>query len=189
VTVGERLSRLRSRFTPAGCDQLRQVTVEIRSPAGAGSAQASCGTDLVVTNATLPVARVLVSGRDERWIEAHSSSPIVARTLPLFRIPRCGVAAAWAIPTPAVGALVVALGHPLGLRDADGRRVHALGRRGLVDDVHPRGRASAPALRCGPLATRRSVSRMNTMIAGGLALAIPINDVGASVVSATASTT
>jgi serine protease Do len=47
----------------------------------------------------------------------------------------------------------------------------------------------APGNSGGPLAdTAGQVAGMNTMIAGGLALAIPINDVGRFVASATAAT-
>ena len=79
-----------------------------------------------------------------------------------------------------VGALVVALGHPFGLRGMlTAGIVHALGplsaggRRWIQADLR-----LAPGNSGGPLAdTWGHIVGLNTMIAGGLALAIPINDV------------
>jgi serine protease Do len=79
-----------------------------------------------------------------------------------------------------VGAVVAALGHPLGLRRTiTAGVVHALsppvpgGRRWIHADLR-----LAPGNSGGPLADSAGlVVGINTMIAGGLALAIPINDV------------
>src|SRR5438128_11013160 len=101
--------------------------------------------------------------------------------LALFRIPRCGVAPAALGDSDAlrVGALVVALGHPLGLRRTlTAGAVHALaparpgGRRWIHADVR-----LAPGNSGGPLAaTAGGAVGLNTMIAGGLALGAPMTD-------------
>ena len=177
-------------------DQLRQVTVEIRNPAGSGvGAGILWALDLVVTNAHVARASCVGVGlADERWAEAHLVVADRRLDLALFRIPRCGVAPAALADsdTLRVGALVVALGHPLGLRRMlTAGVVHALGpaRPGGRRFIHADVRL-APGNSGGPLAdTAGQVVGMNTMIDGGLALAIPINDVGRFVASATASTT
>jgi serine protease Do len=79
-----------------------------------------------------------------------------------------------------VGVLVVALGHPLGLRRTlTAGVVHAVapspagGRRWIHADLR-----LAPGNSGGPLAdTAARVVGINTMIAGDLALAIPMNEV------------
>ena len=102
--------------------------------------------------------------------------------LALLRVPRTPVTLAALADSDSVcvGALVVALGHPLGLRGMlTAGIVHALGplspggRRWIHADLR-----LAPGNSGGPLAdTSGHVVGLNTMIAGGLALAIPINDV------------
>ena len=114
--------------------------------------------------------------------------------LALLRVPRSGAPPAELADSDAlrVGALVVALGHPLGLRRTlTAGVVHALaparpgGRRWIHADVR-----LAPGNSGGPLAdTAGRVVGINTMIAGGLALAIPINDVRRFVASAAAGAT
>ena len=145
-------------------DRLQQVTVEVYSPGG-GGAGILWAPDLVVTNAH--VALVSVDRRAD---------------LALLRMPRAGVAPAALADSDAlrVGALVVALGHPLGLRRTlTAGVVHAFapplpgGRRWIHADLR-----LAPGNSGGPLAdTAGQVVGINTMIAGDLALAIPINDV------------
>ena len=79
-----------------------------------------------------------------------------------------------------VGAVVVALGHPLGLRRTlTAGIVHAVAptppdrRRWIHADLR-----LAPGNSGGPLAdTEGRVVGINTLIAGGLALAIPVNEV------------
>src|SRR4029453_14602078 len=82
--------------------------------------------------------------------------------------------------TVAVGSLIVALGHPLGVAGAVTRGiVHAVGA------ITPGGRSwiqadlkLAPGNSGGPLADAGGrVGGVNAMIAGGLALAIPVSDV------------
>ena len=172
-------------------ERLRRVTVEVYG-AGGGGAGILWAPDLIVTNAHVaraPVVRVGLA--DEQHVEAHLVVADRRADLALFRIPRCGVAPAALADsdTLRVGALVVALGHPLGLRRTlTAGVVHALapvrrgGRRWIHADVR-----LAPGNSGGPLAdTAGQVVGINTMIAGGLALAIPINDVRRFVASATA---
>jgi len=175
-------------------DRLRQVTVEIHTEAG-GGAGILWAADLVVTNAHVArdsCARVGLA--DDRHVEARLVIADRRADLALLRMPRSGVAPAELADSDAlrVGALVVALGHPLGLRRTlTAGVVHALaparpgGRRWIHADVR-----LAPGNSGGPLAdTEGRVVGINTMIAGGLALAIPINDVRRFVASTAASVT
>jgi serine protease Do len=175
-------------------ERLRQVTVEIHTEAG-GGAGILWAADLVVTNAH--VARgswARVGLADDRRLDARLVIADRRADLALLRMPRSGVAPAELADSDAlrVGALVVALGHPLGLRRTlTAGVVHALaparpgGRRWIHADVR-----LAPGTSGGPLAdTEGRVVGINTMIAGGLALAIPINDVRRFVASTAASVT
>ncbi len=168
-------------LTPAA-DRLRLVTVEIEGPDGSG-AGILWSPELIVTNAHVArAARVHVALPDDRRVEAHLLAADRSADLALLRIPRCGFAPAAAADSDAVrvGALVVAFGHPLGLRRTlTAGVIHALAPAG------PGGRRLiqaalrlAPGNSGGPLAdTAGRVVGINTMIAGGLALAIPVNDV------------
>ena len=175
-------------------DQLRQVTVEIRTPGDRGvGAGILWAPDLVVTNAHVAGASCVgVEFADDRRVEARLVVADRRADVALFRIPRCGVAPAALADSDAlrVGALVVALGHPLGFRRTlTAGIVHALGpvRPGGRRFIHADVRL-APGNSGGPLAdSAGNVVGINTMIAGGLALAIPINDVRRFVASAAAS--
>ena len=175
-------------------DRLRQVTVEIYG-SGGGGAGILWAPDLVVTNAHVARAsRLRVGLADDRQVDATVVTADRRADLALLRIPRCGAAPAALADsdTLRVGALVVALGHPLGLRRTlTAGIVHALapvsaaGRRWIHADVR-----LAPGNSGGPLAdTAAHILGINTMIAGGLALAIPINDVRRFVASARAGAT
>ena len=163
-------------------DQLRQITVEIESRAG-GGAGILWAPDLVITNAhvvrTTPVAVRLA---DERRSDAQIVAADAGIDLAVLRIPRAGLAPAALGDSNAVrvGSVVVALGHPLGQRRSlTAGIVHAVasaidgGRRFIQADVR-----LAPGNSGGPLADPEGrVIGVNTMIAGRLALAIPINEV------------
>ena len=170
-------------------DRLRQVTVEVHAPDG-GGAGVLWAPDLIVTNAHVarrPALRVGLP--DDGVVDAHVIAEDRRADLALLRIARCGIAPAALGDSDAlrVGALVVALGHPLGLRRTlTAGIVHALaplsrgGRRWIHADVR-----LAPGNSGGPLAdTAGAVVGINTMIAGGLALAIPITEVRAFVSAA-----
>jgi serine protease Do len=175
-------------------DRLWQVTVEIQGADGSG-AGILWAPDLIVTNAHVARApRVRVGLADDRHVEARLVGADRRADLALVRMPRSGVAAAALADSDAlrVGDLVVAFGHPLGLRRTlTAGIVHALapappgGRRWIHADVR-----LAPGNSGGPLAdTAGRVVGINTMIAGGLALAIPINDVRHFVAGALANPT
>jgi len=175
-------------------DRLRQVTVEIYSTRG-GAAGILWAPDLIVTNAHVARGpRVLVRLADDRRVDAHLVTADRRADLAVLRMPRCEVAPAALADSDAVrvGALVVALGHPLGLRRTlTAGVVHAVspprpdGRRWIQADLR-----LAPGNSGGPLAdTAGHVIGINTMIAGGLALAIPINDVRRFVASTPATVT
>jgi len=175
-------------------DRLRQVTVEIYSTRGC-AAGILWAPDLIVTNAHVARGpRVLVRLADDRRVDAHLVTADRRADLAVLRMPRCEVAPAALADSDAVrvGALVVALGHPLGLRRTlTAGVVHAVspprpdGRRWIQADLR-----LAPGNSGGPLAdTAGHVIGINTMIAGGLALAIPINDVRRFVASTPATVT
>ncbi len=174
-------------------DRLREVTVEVSTDHGAG-AGVLWAPDLVVTNAH--VARtpsVRVGFADDRHLEAQLVAADRRLDLALLRMPRTKVILASLADSDnlCVGALVVALGHPLGLRRTlTAGIVHAIGpvsadgRRWIHADLR-----LAPGNSGGPLAdTAGHVVGINTMITGGLALAIPINDVRRFVSAALANT-
>jgi serine protease Do len=175
-------------------DRLRQVTVEIYSTGG-GAAGILWAPDLVVTNAHVARGpRLLVGLPDERRVEARLVTADRRADLALLHLPPCGLTPAVLadFASVRVGDLVVALGHPLGLRRTlTAGIVHALvparpgGRRWIQADVR-----LAPGNSGGPLAdTSAHVIGINTMIAGGLALAIPIDDVRRFVASTRVSVT
>jgi serine protease Do len=163
-------------------ERLRQVTVELHGPGG-GGAGILWSPGLVVTNAHVVAAiRAGVAFADGRRVDADVVAADRRSDLAVLRIARCGVAPAEIGDSDSVrvGALVVALGHPLGLsRTLTAGIVHAVaclsagGRRWIHADVR-----LAPGNSGGPLAdTAGHVVGMNTMIAGGLALAIPVNEI------------
>ena len=157
------------------------MTVEISGPGG-GGAGVLWSPDLVVTNAHVARAsRVRVGFADDRQVEASLVAADRRADLALLRVPRVEIAPAVSADsdTLRVGALVVAVGHPLGLRRTlTAGIVHGFppsrsGGRWIQADLR-----LAPGNSGGPLAdTTGRVVGINTMIAGGLALAIPVNDV------------
>jgi serine protease Do len=173
-------------------DRLRLVTVEIDSPNGHG-AGVLWSPALIVTNAHVARApRVRVALPDDRRVEARLLAADRSADLALLEIARCGLPPAAVADSDAVrvGALVVAFGHPLGLRRTlTAGVVHALA------PMRPGGRRFiqaalrlAPGNSGGPLAdTTGRVVGINTMLAGGLALAVPVNDVRRFVAAAAGS--
>jgi len=158
------------------------VTVEISGPGG-GGAGILWAPDLVVTNAhVVGTAPARVGLADGRQVEARLIGADRRLDLALLDIPRVGLAPAALAGSDAVrvGALVVALGHPLGLRRTlTAGIVHALAplRPGQRRWIHADLRL-APGNSGGPLADAEGrVVGVNTMIAGGMALAIPVDEV------------
>jgi serine protease Do len=175
-------------------DRLREVTVEIETGDG-GGAGIVWAPDLVVTNAHVArSARLGVRLPDERCVQARLLAADRRVDLAILHLAGCRLAPAALADSDAlrVGALVAALGHPLGLRRTlTAGVVHALasgaprGRRWIHADLR-----LAPGNSGGPLAdTDGAVVGVNTMIVGGLALAIPANEVRRFVASTLARTT
>ena len=174
-------------------DRLREMTVEVSGPGG-GGAGVLWAPDLIVTNAHVARApRVRVGFADDRQVEASLIASDRRADLALLRVPPVEItpAASTDSDTLRVGALVVAVGHPLGLRRTlTAGVVHGfphtrMGSRWIQADLR-----LAPGNSGGPLAdTTGRVVGINTTIAGGLALAIPINDVRRFVAASAASVT
>jgi len=173
-------------------EQLRRVTVEVYGTR-VGGAGILWSPDLIVTNAHVARASSICVGlADDRHVEARLVTADRRADLAVLRMPRCEVAPAALADSDAVrvGALVVALGHPRGLRRTlTAGIVHAVsppqpdGRRWIQADLR-----LAPGNSGGPLAdTAGQVVGINTMIVGGLGLAIPINEARRFVASAMAS--
>lgn len=165
----------------AVADQLRQVTVEIRNDSHShGSGVIWSADGLIVTNAHV------VSGGDptvELWNGNTLPGQVVrhdrARDLAAVRVSARGLPSAIAADPQDLkpGALVLAMGHPFGVRGALSLGVlHSglsLGRgsraRWLRADVR-----LAPGNSGGPLADAKGrILGLNTLIADGLAYAIP----------------
>jgi serine protease Do len=119
---------------------------------------------------------------DEHVVEARVLASDRRADLALLRVPRAQMAVAEAGNSDAVsvGAVVVALGHPFGRRRTlTAGIVHAVGAisRGGRHFIQADLRL-APGNSGGPLADPAGrIIGVNTMIGGGLALAIAINDV------------
>lgn len=165
----------------AAGDALRCVTVEIQSGSRShGSGVIWSADGLVVTNAHVVHAgapQVLLW--DGRSIPARIVRRDPSRDLAALRIDGSGLDAA--VPAESrdlrAGALVLAMGHPLGVRGAlalgvlHGAPAHGRGTgpRWIRADIH-----LAPGNSGGPLADARGhVLGLNTMIVNGLAYAIP----------------
>src|SRR2546428_12846599 len=111
-------------------DGLRQVRAELYTTRG-GAAGILGAPDLIVTNPHVARGpRVLVRLADDRRVDAPLVTADRRADLAVLRMPRCEMAPAALADSDAVrvGALVVALGHPLGLRRTlTAGRPHAAG--------------------------------------------------------------
>jgi serine protease Do len=163
-------------------DRLRELTVEVSTGDG-GGAGIVWAPDLVVTNAhVIRAPGVRVGLPDDGRVEARLVAADRRADLAVLRIPTSPASRIVFGDSDAlrVGALVVALGHPLGLRRTlTAGIVHALppappgARRWIQLDLR-----LAPGNSGGPLAdTDGRIVGITTLIAGGLAFAIPINEV------------
>jgi serine protease Do len=162
-------------------DSLRRVTVQIRNGShshGSGVIWSAGGT--IVTNAHVVSApEPVVELEDGRTFDSRVVRRDPTRDLAALRIDVAGLPVATPAPEASLraGALVLALGHPFGVRSAlslgvlyDGMGVGRVGaRRWIRADVR-----LAPGNSGGPLADARGgIIGLNTMIVGGLAYAIP----------------
>ena len=160
---------------------LRRVTVEITGDGGALGSGVLWPRGYVVTNAhVVRQRRVAVRLVDGVHLEAELRARDRDADLALLAIPGSGLpAATLANGAPVrVGSLVVAVGHPLGVRGALTRGiVHAVGP--IVPGGPPWISADvrlAPGNSGGPLAdVSGAVVGLNAMVVGGLALAVPVS--------------
>jgi len=162
---------------------LRRVTVEVMGDGHAVGSGVVWASDWVVTNAHVaPCEQVLVRAIGASGFPGRVVARDVRADLALLHVRGLGVSAATGAPAGElrVGSLVVAVGHPFGVRGAlTTGIVHALsaagpGRRAWIQsDLR-----LAPGNSGGPLADARGrLVGINAMIVGGLALAIPIDEV------------
>ncbi|HSY31691.1 MAG TPA: trypsin-like peptidase domain-containing protein [Verrucomicrobiae bacterium] len=165
-------------------EALRRTTVQVSSGGrGFGSGVILGADGLIVTNAhVVRSSHAQVKLWDGRTLDAAVTSRDLARDLAALLASASGLPAATLADSSKarVGELVLAVGNPLGFVGALSTGIiHAAG------SVHGLGMSSwlqadvklAPGNSGGPLANAQGqVLGINTMVAGGLALAIPSND-------------
>src|SRR6202162_4702436 len=166
-------------------ERLRRSTVLIHSGShGAGSGVIWSEDGIVVTNAhVIRGPRMVVQLWDGREFEAAIRSRDPGRDLAQLRIDAANLPAASPADSSELrpGELAIAIGNPMGFVGALATGViHAVGPlRGLGRETWVQADVRlAPGNSGGPLANARGqVIGINTMVAGGLALAIPSNAV------------
>lgn len=164
---------------------LHHCTVQVRSRhSGGGSGVIWHSDGLIITNAHVARdERVSVELSDGQVIDAVRTSVDPRRDLAVLRIEATDLPAVTVGDSDAlrVGELVLAMGNPQGVVGAlTTGIIHEVGptdaqnrQRWVMADVR-----LAPGNSGGPLANARGqVIGINTMIAGGLALAVPSNEV------------
>ncbi|MGB9403865.1 MAG: trypsin-like peptidase domain-containing protein, partial [Candidatus Acidiferrales bacterium] len=164
-------------------EQLRRSTVLIHA-GGSGSGVIWSMDGIIVTNAHVARrSQVAVHLWDGRELRATVMSRNPRRDIALVRVDANDLPAALATDSSQVrpGELAVAIGNPLGFIGAlTTGTVHAIGPlRGLGPHSWIQANLRlAPGNSGGPLADARGrIIGINTMVAGGLALAIPSNAV------------
>jgi serine protease Do len=160
---------------------LRRVTVEVMGNGHAVGSGVVWAPDWVVTNAHVaPREQAIVRGADGGSVSGRVVARDARADLALLHVPGLGVSVATCAPAGElrVGSLVVAVGHPFGVRGAlTTGIVHAMGSAGDRSWIQSDLRL-APGNSGGPLADARGrVVGINAMIVGGLALAIPVGEV------------
>ena len=161
-------------------ERLGHVTVRVREgDTGEGSGVVLHSRGLVVTNAHVARRRPTVVLRDGRALPARVLAWDPELDLAVLDVEAAGLPAAEIgdARTLRVGALVLAIGHPFGLaRALSVGVVHSLGAGDGGLRVIRADLRLAPGNSGGPLADARGrVVGINTMIAGGLAVAAPIH--------------
>jgi serine protease Do len=163
-------------------ERLRRVTVEITSDGASLGCGVSWPRGCVITNAhVIRHERVAVRLVDDTRLDGRLVAHDRNADLAVLRIPDAGLAVATLAHGAArVDSLVVAVGHPFGVRGAlTAGIVHAVG------PIVPRGLPwiqadlrLGPGNSGGPLADGAGeIVGLNAMVAGGLALAVPISRV------------
>ena len=189
AVIADELTQTPSALTDAFvamAEQLRRSTVQVRSQRGPGGGSGVIwqADGLIITNAH--VARgpqAIVELSDGRTFEAVVTTRDERRDLAALKVDATDLPAAAIGDSAAlrVGALVLAVGNPLGLTGAlTTGVVHA-----AASPESPRRQSwvqadvrLAPGNSGGPLADAQGrVIGINSMIAGGLALAVPSNAV------------
>ena len=183
-----------SPFHTVAADWLKQSVVEVRLDGSAGSGF-TWGFDLVVTNAHVARAdRLEVRLPDGQVRSARVRLADSVRDLAVLDVPGLGLPAVQRRDPRLLrpGEALFAIGHPLGIRHAlssgilhglgplpDGYPVAAQVRRRVWVQADLR---LAPGNSGGPLADSEGrVVGINTMIVGGLALAVPVLELEALV--------
>jgi serine protease Do len=185
-------------------ERLRRSTVHITTPGrwgGSGSGVIWNPEGLIVTNAHVTRgAKASVELWDSRSLDAALVARDDRRDLALLQIdaPRLFPATAADSSALRVGELVIAVGNPLGFTGAlTTGVVHGIGPLPSFGPLHLLSHRNwiqadlrlAPGNSGGPMADANGrVVGINTMIAGGLALAVPSNAVTRFVLAAQSST-
>jgi serine protease Do len=163
---------------------LRRSTVQVSSGRGFGSGVILGADGLIVTNAhVVGATQAKVKLWDGRMLEAVVSTRDRARDLAMLRASGAGLPAATLADSSKVrvGELVFAIGSPMGFVGALSTGViHSTGTvRGLGPNSWLQADVQlATGNSGGPLADAQGrVVGINTMVAGGLALAVPSNAV------------
>ena len=163
-------------------DTLRRVTVAITDDGAARGSGVLWPRGHVVTNAhVVRRSRVSIGTVESDHLQAELVARSVDDDLALLRLVGIELSTATIAETAArVGSLVVAVGNPFGLRGAlTAGIVHAIApiSRNGASWIHADIRL-APGNSGGPLAdVSGAVVGINAMVAGGLALAVPISRV------------
>jgi len=167
-------------------ESLRRKTVSVKAGRhGRGSGVIVDSSGLIVTNAHVVAlaSPIEVSLWDGQSVRADLSKRDTTRDVAILRVPLSGLPAATFANSDEVraGQAVVAVGNPMGFLGAlTTGIVHAVGR---VPELGPMNWIQAdvqlaPGNSGGPLANvQGQVIGINTMIAGGLGLAVPSNAV------------
>lgn len=159
-------------------ERLRRSTAQVQGRAhGGGSGVIWRGDGLIVTNShVVPGRRANVRLADGRHFDATVTGRDEARDLAALAVPATGLPAVAVGDSGAlrVGELALAVGNPLGQVGALAAGIiHATGERWVQADVR-----LAPGNSGGPLANARGeLIGVNSMIARGLALAVPSREV------------
>ncbi len=173
----------------AVAERLRQSTVLVRGRGlGSGSGVIWQSGGLIITNAHVAHGpRAVIEMWDGRAFDAAVKAKDPGRDLAALTVNADGLPAVEVGDSDAlrVGELVLAVGNPLGLVGALSTGIiHAVGSLngpGNISHAHRWVQADlrlAPGNSGGPLADARGrVIGINTMVAGGLALAVPSNAV------------
>jgi serine protease Do len=163
-------------------ETLRRVTVEVVDDGAARGSGVLWPRGHVVTNAhVVRRSRMLIGLPENDRLHAELVARSVDDDLALLRLVGIELPTATIAQAAArVGSLVVAVGHPFGLRGAlTAGIVHAVGpiARNGAPWIHADVRL-APGNSGGPLAdVSGAVVGINAMVAGGLALAVPVSRV------------